>query len=70
VRFKNYTRGKGIIKTRKRYLEWLKSDKGEKDLEVVVYNEQYGAVKVFTKTIIAPVAIPGCGKLSSFLLSA
>jgi tRNA ligase len=61
--FKNYTRGKGIIKTRERYLEWLKSDKGEKDLEEEVHKEQDGAAKVFTKTIIVPVAIPGCGGL-------
>ena len=60
--FKNYTRGKGIIKTRERYLEWLKSDKGEKDLDEEVHKEQEG-VKVFTRTIIVPVAIPGCGTL-------
>jgi tRNA ligase len=62
--FKNYTRGKGIIKTRERYLEWLKSDKGEKDLEEEMHKEQEGAAKAFTKTIIVPVAIPGCGMLS------
>jgi tRNA ligase len=61
--FKNYTRGKGIIKTRESYLEWLKSDKGEKDLEEEVHKEQEGAAKVFTKTIIVPIAIPGCGML-------
>jgi len=37
-------REEGIIKMRESYLEWLKSDKGEKDLEV--YKEQDGAAKV------------------------
>ena len=54
---------------REQYLEWLKSDKGKKDLEEEMYNEQDGAAKVLTKTIIVPVAMPGCGGLSSFLLS-
>ncbi|KIM36560.1 hypothetical protein M413DRAFT_449100 [Hebeloma cylindrosporum] len=58
--FENYTRGKGIIKTRERYLEWLKSDKGEKDLEEEVHKER--GSKDFSKTIIVPIAIPGCGK--------
>ncbi|KAF8056574.1 RNA ligase-domain-containing protein [Lyophyllum atratum] len=42
--FKEYTKGKGIIATRERFL-----DVGDKNT-------------VYQKTIIVPVAIPGCGK--------
>ncbi|KAJ3493588.1 hypothetical protein NLJ89_g10983 [Agrocybe chaxingu] len=59
--FKEYTKGKGIIATRERFLKWLASEKGEKDLQEV-QNEVPVSKDGFGKTIIVPVAIPGCGK--------
>ena len=63
--FENYTRGKGIIKTREAHLKWLKSDKGEKDLEEELHKQQESP-QAFSKTIIVPIAIPGCGGFISF----
>ncbi|KAF9486118.1 hypothetical protein BDN70DRAFT_870217 [Pholiota conissans] len=62
--FKEYSKGKGIIKTREMYLEWLKSGEGERDLKEVQKEEEEKEKvgKKFGKTIIVPVAIPGCGK--------
>ncbi|PPQ91068.1 hypothetical protein CVT25_014736 [Psilocybe cyanescens] len=65
--FENYTKGKGIIGTRERYLEWMKSDKGEEELKELEKEEEDGAAsgsgsKAFEKTIIVPIAIPGSGK--------
>ncbi|KAF8158124.1 RNA ligase-domain-containing protein [Crassisporium funariophilum] len=59
--FKDYTKGKGIIAVREKFLEWMKSEKGEKELKAVEVDEKPVAGK-FGKTIIVPVAIPGCGK--------
>lgn len=59
--FAEYTKGKGIIATREKYLEFLKSGKGAQDLDVAQKEEQEGKGK-FGKTIIVPVAVPGCGK--------
>ena len=58
--FESYTRGKGIIKTREAHLKWLKSDKGEKDLEEELHQQQERP-QAFSKTIIVPISIPGCG---------
>ncbi|KAF8132467.1 RNA ligase-domain-containing protein [Boletus edulis] len=56
--FQGYTQGKGIIATRERFLRWLGTDQGKlSDVE-----EADQAVKEFGKTVIMPVAIPGCGK--------
>ncbi|KAF8958845.1 RNA ligase-domain-containing protein [Flammula alnicola] len=59
--FAQYAKGKGIIATRERYLKWLKSDKGEHDLQEVQKEEEQTKGN-FGKTVIVPVAIPGCGK--------
>ncbi|KAJ4466316.1 RNA ligase-domain-containing protein [Lentinula aciculospora] len=70
--FKDYTKGKGIIATRERFLKWLESEKGkdisfaEDEIDAADIGkeiEQKGQSKPqFGKTVIVPVAIPGCGK--------
>ena len=67
--FKDFTKGKGIIATRERFLEWLASNEGEKAQgEAAKVPEETGLAKDvdFTKgkVIIMPVAIPGVGESS------
>ena len=62
--FTEYTKGKGIIATREKFLAWLA---GEGKAELKAVEEQMDLdgkeeAKVFGKTIIVPIAIPGCGK--------
>jgi tRNA ligase len=66
--FSDYTKGKGIISTREKFLQWMTSEEGKKGLKL---NEAAAAAAVmgskspekeFGKTIIVPVAIPGCGE--------
>ena len=65
--FDGYAKGKGIIATREKFLKLLK-EKGAKALGAS--NMVDGTNKVATdkpgKTIIVPVAIPGCGAFSLF----
>ena len=68
--FAESTKGKGIIATRERFLEWMVTEQGKKDLKKAQTSAQDTVTieddrKVFHKTIIAPVAIPGCGTLVS-----
>lgn len=58
--FSEYSKGKGIIATRERFLKWMETDDGKKGL--VMESEAPPTTKEFRKTIILPVAIPGCGK--------
>ncbi|KAG2048288.1 hypothetical protein BDR06DRAFT_1024555 [Suillus hirtellus] len=58
--FLEYLKGKGIIATRERFLKWMETDEGKKGL--AVQSETPPTTKEFGKTIILPVAIPGCGK--------
>ncbi|KAL5521724.1 TRL1 [Sanghuangporus sanghuang] len=81
--FREYSKGKGIIATRERFLEWLKVNHPEQqilatgdakmDIDVDVNmnmdedtekhpESKSKPKKKFGKTIIVPVAIPGCGK--------
>ncbi|KAJ4470018.1 RNA ligase [Lentinula edodes] len=71
--FKDYTKGKGIIATRERFLQWLEAEKGKKGIrsdggrldaeDLGSETEQKGQMKPeFGKTVIVPIAIPGCGK--------
>ncbi|THH20338.1 hypothetical protein EW146_g1028 [Bondarzewia mesenterica] len=71
AQFSGYTKGKGIIATRERFLKWLESGEGKKEKkQAVVETEKEAGVfvneggKKFGKTIIVPVAIPGVGKTS------
>jgi tRNA ligase len=63
--FEDYTKGKGIISTRDRFLEWAESREGREELAKhksgVDIRDQNEVGKVFGKTIIVPVAVPGCG---------
>ena len=58
--FQGYAQGKGIIAIRERFLRWLGTEQGTTDLSGLVESDQ--SVKEFSKTIIVPVAIPGCGQ--------
>jgi tRNA ligase len=63
--FKDYTKGKGIIATRENFLAWMQSDLGEPGLGAAEKGDEVPAmpdVLEFGKTIIVPVAIPGCDK--------
>ena len=65
-----FMKGKGIIATRERFLEWMATEQGKKDLKKVQASVEETVTveddkKAFQKTIIAPVAIPGCGTLVS-----
>ncbi|KAG6856323.1 hypothetical protein H0H87_005524 [Tephrocybe sp. NHM501043] len=67
AQFAEYNKGKGIIATRERFLKYLETPEGKAELD----KSKYGGPETvsvgdknetFQKTIIAPVAIPGCGK--------
>lgn len=58
--FSEFNKGKGIISTRERFLDWMKSKQGAKDLKDL--KESAPQRLNFGETIIVPVAIPGCGK--------
>ncbi|KAG8216296.1 RNA ligase-domain-containing protein [Butyriboletus roseoflavus] len=60
--FQGYAQGKGIIATRERFLRWLSAGHGKTDVSDLAEPEH--VVKEFGKTIIVPVAVPGCGKTS------
>ena len=62
--FTEYTKGKGIIATREKFLAWLAGE-GKEELKAVEEQMDLDGkeeAKVFGKTIIVPIAIPGCGK--------
>ncbi|KAF8325713.1 RNA ligase [Amanita rubescens] len=59
--FEQYQHNKGIIKTREMFLVWLASNDGKKVTEEPKVEQQQPQPR-FTKTIIVPIAIPGCGK--------
>ncbi|KAJ2925172.1 hypothetical protein H1R20_g11912, partial [Candolleomyces eurysporus] len=60
--FSEYAKGKGIIATRERYLKYLEENGGvgEAAAETVEEAVEMGDTREFGKTVIAPVAIPGC----------
>ena len=77
--FDGFANGKGIIATREKFLKFLETKQGREALAGVkngVKNEKdvpEAATDKFTKTIIVPVAVPGCGaffiSISYFLRS-
>lgn len=69
MQFKDFGKGRGVIATRERFLEWMQNngDPGSlKESQQQLMTNGAGTSsndkKVFDKTIIAPVAIPGCGQ--------
>ncbi|KAI6025548.1 RNA ligase-domain-containing protein [Pisolithus marmoratus] len=58
--FSEFNKGKGIISTRERFLDWMRSKQEAKDLEDS--KDRAPQASKLGKTIIVPVAIPGCGK--------
>lgn len=62
--FNDYGANKGIIAVRQRFLDWLETDEGRNRLQAERETSEPGTKKLkeFKKTIIVPVAIPGCGK--------
>ncbi|KAF8555611.1 hypothetical protein OG21DRAFT_1507500 [Imleria badia] len=58
--FQGYAQGKGIIATRDQFFRWLGTEQGKTDLTGLEESDK--TAKEFGKTIIVPVAIPGCGK--------
>ncbi|KAG5641321.1 hypothetical protein DXG03_005490 [Asterophora parasitica] len=65
--FSEYTKGKGIIATREVFLKYLETPKGKEELDKAKKGSSETVTVAdkdtkFQKSIIAPVAIPGCGK--------
>lgn len=72
--FKDFSKGRNIIATRDRFLRWLETDEGRKMLEKLHDKRTLSAAegqeevvekenREWGKTVIVPVAVPGCGML-------
>jgi tRNA ligase len=61
--FEGYTKGHGIIATRERFLEWLKTNEGKRGKIKAETDKEATRPpgKDFGKTIIMPIAVPGVG---------
>ena len=61
--FNEFANGKGIIATREKFLKFLKTKEGMKELVRAKNSDDalVAAIDGSNKTIIVPVAIPGCG---------
>lgn len=70
--FEGYAKGRGIIKTRERFLRWVEEggERGEVGVELGGANgsAKEEGEKEWGKTVIVPIAIPGVGTSSSFPL--
>jgi tRNA ligase len=67
--FDGYQNNHGIVATRERFLKWLADNKGKAGVQdVPSVPQEASSEKTFGKTIIVPVAIPGCGQSSHQLL--
>ncbi|KAI0030279.1 RNA ligase-domain-containing protein [Vararia minispora EC-137] len=60
--FDGFAKGRGIIATRERFLEWMKAREGAEAAAESTESEDAVEDKKFGKTIIVPVAVPGVGK--------
>lgn len=60
--FENFSKGKGIIATRDRFLEWM----GTREAKEAAVDEDIPALETFGKTIILPIAVPGVGECFVF----
>lgn len=65
--FEDYAKGHGIIATRERFLKWLETDEGKREKRNAEADEEatQPLSKVFGKTIIMPIAVPGVGTSDS-----
>ncbi|KAK4702767.1 tRNA ligase, partial [Phenoliferia sp. Uapishka_3] len=66
-RFEPWKVGKGIIRTRNEFLDWMKSKEAKevaKQLKQDVFTEENAAKGEFDRTLLVPVAVQGCGKTS------
>jgi tRNA ligase len=73
TQFQDFMQGKGIIKTRERFLEWCKSAEGKKVVgdeqrEEAATKAEEQQEKKFGKTVIVPIAVPGVGECSHELV--
>ncbi|KAI0260323.1 RNA ligase-domain-containing protein [Gloeopeniophorella convolvens] len=67
TQFEGFTKGRGIIATRQRFLRWLETEEGKSSEKKALAAQDDGTPadgKKFGKTIIMPIAIPGVGKTS------
>lgn len=60
--FEGYTKGRGIIATRERFLKWYEEQQQKGELKEESDEEKLAGGKNNGKVIIVPVAIPGCGE--------
>lgn len=70
--FDTYTKNRGIIATRERFLRWFESEQGKEKFqreEKLAAEKNQGDNTKFGKTIIVPVAIPGVGMYAYMFLS-
>ena len=65
--FVDYAKGRGIISIRERFLNWYKTD-GQKNLSITTSAGNPRSQDQFTKTLLVPIATPGCGKTSIALV--
>ena len=69
--FDGFAKGKGIIATREKFLKFLETKQGMEALAGVKNGNENdvpeAATDKSTKTIIVPVAIPGCGAFFIFI---
>ena len=65
AQFNDYTKGKGIIATRERFLKWMETRKANSQAKEAAVDKGASASNVtFGKTIILPIAVPGAGEPS------
>ncbi|KDQ11520.1 hypothetical protein BOTBODRAFT_57305 [Botryobasidium botryosum FD-172 SS1] len=64
--FEGFAKGRGIIATRKRFLSWMENEEAVAALEKLSPTQvaKKREVKDWKKTVIVPIAVPGCGKTS------
>ena len=71
--FDGFAKGKGVIATREKFLKFLETEQGMEALAGMKDEKEKDAPGAATdkptKTIIVPVAIPGCGEFFFFIFS-
>jgi tRNA ligase len=63
--FEGYAKGRGIIATRDRFLEWLETEEGKAGKKKAETEEVKPTGRAFGKTVIMPIAVPGVGSSRS-----